>query len=52
MVLNLADGRIVLPENRRELEEVLRFLNDDRWIGLLTNQTYVTNSKIRLMANQ
>ena len=52
LVLTLADGRIVLPENRRELKEVLRFLNDDRWIGRLTNRPYVTNSKIRPVANQ
>ena len=43
--LQLQNGKMVLPTDRRSLKDVLQFLNDDRWLGLLSGTPYVTNSK-------
>ena len=46
--INLQSGRIVLPQNNTEAMDVLRFLDEDRWSGLLSGTTYITNSKKRV----
>lgn len=46
--INLQNGRIVLPQEYNEAMDVLRFLNEDRWLGLLSRSPYITNSKKRV----
>ena len=45
LAIDLQDDRLVLPAGFRELRDVLRFLNDDRFRGTLSGEIYVTNSK-------
>ena len=42
--LELQDGRIALPVERRELKDLLKFLDESRYSGPLSGRTYVTNS--------
>lgn len=46
--INLQNGRIVLPQEYNEAMDVLKFLNEDRWLGLLSSAPYITNSKKRV----
>lgn len=39
------DGRIVLPAGRREVKDLLQFLDESRYNGPLSGRTYVTNSR-------
>lgn len=41
------DGRIVIPDDRKEARELLRFLNEEIYRGPLTNELFETNSKRR-----
>lgn len=43
--LNVQAGRIVLPTERREMKELLQFLDEGRYNGPLSGRTYVTNSR-------
>ena len=43
--LELQGGRIVLPAERRALKDVLQFLDESRYNGPLSGQTFVTNSR-------
>ena len=43
--LELEDGCIVLPAERREVKILLQFLDESRYNGPLTGRTYVTNSR-------
>jgi hypothetical protein len=38
--------KIVMPNAKKELKEVLKFLDEDIYKGPLTNKTYETNSKL------
>ena len=39
------NGRIVMPSGSREITELLRFLNDGRYVGPVSGQTYISNSR-------
>ena len=41
----LQNNRIVLPPTRRELKDLLQFLDESRFSGPLTGRPYVTNSR-------
>ena len=43
--LELQDGCIVLPSQRRALKSFLQFLDESRYNGPLSGRTYVTNSR-------
>ena len=43
--LELEDGRIILPAERREVKDLLQFLDESRYNGPLSGRTYVTNSR-------
>ena len=43
--VTLQDGRIVLPANRSGLKELLRFLDESRYLGPLSGQTFIANSR-------
>ena len=46
------DGRIFMPESNREIQEVLEFLNDNRFIGANSGETFVTNSRRGVRQNR
>ena len=43
--INIQSSRIVMPERSREITELLRFLNDGRYVGPVSGRTFVTNSR-------
>ena len=45
--LNVAvqGGKIVVPSKRIEVKALLQFLNDDRFLGPLSGEVFITNSK-------
>ena len=43
--LDVQGGRIVLPTERREMKNLLQFLDEGRYNGPLSGRTYVTNSR-------
>ncbi|WP_240321028.1 Kiwa anti-phage protein KwaB-like domain-containing protein [Xanthomonas oryzae] len=45
-----ANGKelIVIPEDKRELKNLLRFLDDDYYTSPVSKNNYRTNSKVRL----
>ncbi len=45
LTITMQGGKIVLPSTRRELKEVLQFLDESRYSGPLTGTPYVTNSR-------
>ena len=45
MPLNVVDGKIVMPTERRAIKSFLHFLDDGLYRASLTGQRYVTNSK-------
>lgn len=38
-------GKIVLPERSDEITELMRFLNEGRYLGPISGQPYITNSR-------
>lgn len=47
VTIQVVDGKIVLPSIKKEMKDVLRVLDEDRYKGVFTNNTYETNSKRR-----
>ncbi|WP_422134127.1 Kiwa anti-phage protein KwaB-like domain-containing protein [Endozoicomonas sp. ALD040] len=45
VTINVNNGKIVMPTEKRELKEVLHFLLEDIYKGPLTGSDYLTNSK-------
>ena len=45
--IQMKQGKICIPESRNELSELIRFLNEGRFIGPISGNTYVTNSRRR-----
>ena len=43
--ITLEDGAMVLPADRREVKNILRFLDESRYSGPLTGIPYETNSR-------
>lgn len=41
-------NKIVLPNNKGDLKNILRFLDDDYWQSSLSEQKYLTNSKRKI----
>lgn len=46
--IQVSNGKIVLPTDKSELKEILRFLAECRYTGPLSGATYVTNSQRRV----
>lgn len=44
LVIDLHNGRIVVPNDARGVKALLQFLNESRYTGPLSGQAYVTNS--------
>jgi len=45
MLIEVQNDRIVVPENAKGIKDLLRFLNDGRYIGPISNKPYETNSR-------
>lgn len=45
LVVNIANGQIVFPNNKQEIRRLLRFLDDSLYEAPLSGLRYVTNSK-------
>lgn len=45
LVVNLQNGKIVMPEAHADIKALLQFLNECRYCGPLSGQPYVTNSQ-------
>ncbi len=43
--ININNGKLVLPDNKKELKDVLHFLLEDIYKGALSGSSYLTNSK-------
>ena len=43
--IELQNGRIVMPSGRREMKDLLQFLDESRYSGPLSGRPYVTNSR-------
>ena len=45
MPMDVVDGKVVMPTERRAIKTFLQFLDDGLYRASLTGQRYVTNSK-------
>ena len=43
--IEVRNGKIVMPTERREIKELLRFLNEARYAGPISRRPYITNSR-------
>lgn len=39
------DGKLILPENKKDCKNVLAFLNEQYYFGVITKNKFITNSK-------
>lgn len=45
LVIEIKNGKLVLPSSKKEFKDILSFLNEQYYIGLITKSKYRTNSK-------
>lgn len=45
VTINVQNGKIVMPDTRADVKNLLRFLDDSLYEAALTGQRYITNSK-------
>jgi len=45
LVLELNNGKIVVPQKSRDIKNLLLFLNDGRYVGPVSGKAYITNSR-------
>lgn len=45
LTIPLANGKLQLPNNKKQCKDILTFLNEQFYIGLITGNKYRTNSK-------
>ena len=43
--IKIQNGKIVMPSTNKEITELMRFLNDSRYFGPISRQTFITNSR-------
>lgn len=43
--IDLVDGKLVLPNDKQQCKDILSFLNEQYYIGLITGKKFRTNSK-------
>lgn len=46
----IRDRKIAMPTDSRKITEIMRFLNDGRYVGPVSGATYITNSR-RIVSN-
>jgi hypothetical protein len=45
LIIDLVDGKLVLPKDKKLCKAILTFLNEQYYIGLITGKKFKTNSK-------
>lgn len=45
LTIEIRDDKIIMPTGRREIKDLLRFLNEGRYVGPISGLTYETNSR-------
>ena len=45
--IKVRNGRVVMPTRSREITELMRFLNDGRYVGPVSGDAFITNSRRR-----
>lgn len=45
LIINVQNGKIVMPADPAEIKALLQFLNENRYLGPLSGQPFVTNSR-------
>ena len=48
LVIEVRNGRILMPTRSGEVTELMRFLNDGRYVGPVSGDTFITNSRRRI----
>lgn len=43
--IKILKNRIIMPQDSREITEFMRFMNDGRYVGPVSRQAYITNSR-------
>lgn len=43
--IELVDGKLVLPNNKKQCKDILSFLNEQYYVGVITGKNFRTNSK-------
>ena len=46
--VTVENKKLVIPDDKKKLKEVLGFLDDEVYKGAFTEETYITNSKRRV----
>ncbi|MCY4131516.1 MAG: DUF4868 domain-containing protein [Nitrospira sp.] len=52
LTVTIKDGKIVMPTKHNEVKALLQFLNEGRYSGPLSHQSYITNSRRLAEQNQ
>lgn len=47
LTITVRDGRIMMPTKSGEVTELMRFLNDGRYVGPISGEAFITNSRRR-----
>ena len=45
LTITVRNDRVVMPSNGGEITELMRFLNDGRYVGPVSHQAFITNSR-------
>ena len=45
LAIEVLNNRIVMPSRGRDITELMRFLNDSRYVGPISGKTFITNSR-------
>jgi hypothetical protein len=45
LTIDIIDGKLVLPNDKKQCKDILSFLNEQYYIGLITGKKFRTNSK-------
>lgn len=46
--ITIENKKIVIPEDKKKLKEILGFLDEEVYKGVFTEDTYITNSKRKM----
>lgn len=45
LTIELVEGKLILPNNKKQCKDILSFLNEQYYVGLITGKKFRTNSK-------
>lgn len=49
--ISIENGKIVIPSDKKEIKLILKFFDESILVGYFTGDTYITNSKRKIMKN-